>query len=362
MKSKLVKAYITRPLLFLFSIILLPVSSVAQQDSSELSYTIANDRFDGLKLFEKDDLLEITLKFDISYLRRKKPETEDLEAVLNYISGVDSITDTVKIRARGNFRKNYCDFPPISLNFKKSTTSGDFSGIDRLKMVTYCKKGMDEFIFKEYLIYKLYNILTDQSFRVRLLKINLINTAKKDDKPLTEYGFVIEPVSSLEKRIDSREIENVYLTQKNVDPETMNRMAIFNYMIGNTDWSVPIRHNALMMTQPGSEKPTSAIVVPFDFDFAGLVNTKYAAPFEGIGIETVRERKYLGVCMDDELFLKSLGEFRAHEKDFYTLINDFPYLATRVKKEMLLYLREFYDLLDKKNTILSYLRKDCLTF
>ncbi|MCU0362772.1 MAG: hypothetical protein MUE32_05390 [Bacteroidales bacterium] len=351
-------------MIFFVAAFAIPFSSEGQQDSARLSYSIDNAQIKRLKLFESDDILEITLKFDISYLRRKKPDTEDLNAVISYFSeGADTISENIKVRARGNFRKNYCDFPPISLNFKKNDSiDGEFSGADKLKLVTYCKRGMQNEIFKEYLVYRLYNILTDQSFRVRLLKITFINSAKIDDKPLTEYGFVIEPVSSLEQRIKSEEIKNVYLTQKNVVPEIMNRMAIFNYMVGNTDWSVPIRHNAMLMTLPGSEIVTQAIVVPFDFDFSGIVNTDYSAPFEGLGIESTQERRYLGVCMSEDDYAKALAEFREHEQDFYNTINEFPWLPPREKKEMILFLKGFYSLLDKRNTIISLLMKDCLTF
>lgn len=336
----------------------------AQQDSTEISYTVDRDHVRILKLFEKDDILDLTLRFDISYLKRKKPDTEDLEALLIYSSaGADTIKQNIKIRARGNFRKNYCDFPPISLNFKKADSlKGEFTGVDKLKLVTYCKKGMHDYIFKEYLVYKMYNILTDQSFRVRLLRITFQNTAKKDDKPLTEFGFVIEPVSSLEERINAQEIKNVYLTQKNVVPEIMNRMAIFNYMVGNTDWSVPIRHNALLMTVPGSTVSTRAIVVPFDFDFSGIVNADYASPFEGLGIESTQERRYLGVCRPREDYVKALQEFSEHEQDFYNLINNFPYLPNRDKKDMIIFLKGFYSKLDKKYSVVNLLLNDCLQF
>ncbi len=349
-------------LLFLF-LGVFPVQLFSQHDSVDFAYSLKQEDVDRLRLFERDDLLDITLKLDISFLKKKKPDVDYLDAVLSYYTeDTDSVVSKIKLRARGNFRKNLCDFPPVSLNFSKNDSAGgEFSGVDKLKLVTYCKKGYQEYVLREYLVYKLYNILTENSFRARLLRITYINTAKAD-KPITEFGFVIEPVESLENRTKTAEIKNVYLTQKNVDNEVMNRMAIFNYMVGNTDWSVPIRHNVLMMTMPGSVNPTRAIAVPFDFDFSGIVGSDYASPFEGLGIESIKDRRYLGVCRSREEYVRSLVEFKEKEEEFYKTINEFPYLSSKSKKEMISYLKGFFNKIDKKNTIADYLLNDCLDF
>ena len=348
-------------LILVYSII--PVQLYSQHDSVDFAYSLKHEEVDRLRLFESDDLLDITLKLDISFLKKKKPDVDYLDAVLSYYTEeTDSVVSKIKLRARGNFRKNLCDFPPVSLNFSKNDSAGgEFSGVDKIKLVTYCKRGYQEYVLREYLVYKLFNILTDHSFRARLLRITYINTAK-EDKPLTEFGFVIEPIESLEKRTNTVEIKNVYLTQKNVDNEVMNRMAIFNYMVGNTDWSVPIRHNVLLMTMPEDKSANRAAVVPFDFDFSGIVGSDYAAPFEGLGIESIKDRRYLGVCRSREEYVKSLVEFKEKEQEFYKTINEFPYLSAKSKKEMISFLKSFFIKIDKKNTIADYLLNDCLDF
>lgn len=307
--------------------------------------------------------MKLTLRFDINAYKKEKTDTVYQNAILTYhLSETDSINKEIKLRARGELRKTYCDFPPIRLNFKKSeSTNDEFSNVDKLKLVTHCKLGNEEYTLKEYLIYKLYNVLTENSFKVRLAQINYINT-RKQSKPVKQFAFIIEPLEALCKRTNSVEVKVPNITQKNIRPEIMDRMAIFNYMIGNTDWSVPIKHNIVVLSQGGSDRPDLGVILPFDFDYAGLVDADYAVPFPDLGLTSVRERKYLGVCRDKEVFIKALQEFLAKKEALYKVINDFPYLKEKTKKEMIVYLNGFFDEIDKRNTLAYKLLQDCLVF
>lgn len=259
-------------------------------------------------------------------------------------------------------RLNICSFPPIRINFKKSEDSPDlFSHIDKIKMVTHCEPGNQTYTLQEYLIYKLYNVLTDNSYRVRLARVNYINT-EKNSKPKTEYAFFIEPDQNLCERINGVEVKTINLTQKNIKPEIMDRLAIFNYMIGNTDWSVPIKHNIFILAQGYSERPDLGIVVPYDFDYAGLINADYAVPYEGLGLKSVLDRRYLGICRSEEIFINELKEFSDKKDEFKKVINEFPYLNARIKKDMIFYLESFFQDFDKRNTIVFKLRNECLNF
>lgn len=336
----------------------------AQNDTIDLTFLEDDSLYQQIKLFESDELLEIRLSFDITKYKRTKAQEEELDAVLVYkTSPSDSIIREVKVRARGEMRKSYCDMPPIRLNFKRSyTAEGDeFSRIDKIKLVTHCKPGNEAYVLKEYLAYKLYNALTDNSFRVRLAKITYTNTAR-ESKPISQFAFFIEPDEVLLSRLKAVELENLKINQRRIKPEIMDRAAIFNYMIGNTDWSVPIQHNFYVVAQPLSENPTQAIAIPYDFDHSGLVNTDYAAPFEGLGIESVTERKYLGICRTKEVYIEALKEFSDRKEEFYGIINDFPYLNNRVKKEMLTFLGAFFSGFDKRNTLVNKLLNECISF
>ena len=220
---------------------------------------------------------------------------------------------------------------------------------------------MRNIVFKEYLIYKLYNVLTDSSFRVRLLRINYINTFKKS-KPIRSYAFFIEPLDLMAERINSVPVEVLTLSQKNIVPEMMDRMAIFNYMIGNTDWSVPGQHNCKVLASLRTDRSDLGMIVPYDFDYSGLVNATYAVPAEGLGIESVRQRIYLGACRSEEVYLNALKEFANKKESFYKVIREFPYLDERTKKDMVRYLDEFYSGFDKKTSIVYNLLNQCKNF
>lgn len=337
-----------------------------QNDSLNINYVAVDTISENSKLFESNELQRISLKFDITRYKKLKSDKEYLDAVLTYhTSDKDSVTKAIKVRSRGEFRRTHCDFPPLMLNFKlKDTIPGEFYKINKLKMVTQCYTGNEEGLLKEYLIYKLYNVLTENSFRVRLLKVNYINTdpKKQKKKPTSEFAFVIEPIDRLAKRLDAVAVNLTNLNQKKIKPDMMDRVAIFNYMVGNTDWSVPINHNVLILSQGRSERPELGMIIPFDFDFSGLVNADYAAPFPGLKITSVLDRQYMGLCRSQEVYVNALREFSNKKDEFYKVINEFPYLKERTKKEIIIYLNGFFDGIDKRNTTANNMLNDCISF
>jgi hypothetical protein len=314
-------------------------------------------------LFDSEEPIEITLRFDITEFRKSKFKKENQDAIMTYyLNGKDTVSRSIKLRSRGEFRLQYCDFPPIRLNLDKENFPGDeFNGIDKIKLVTHCKAGNSEYVLREYLVYKLFNVLTDNSFKVRLLKIKYINT-RKPDKPMVEEAFLIEPTEFLSKRLNSTEITSVRFSQKYVKQDVMDRVAVFNYMIGNYDWSVPVLHNLVAFSPRNLEYPNLGLVVPYDFDYTGIVNTSYAVPPETLPIKTVRERLYLGICRSEEDFRKTLNLFLEKKQEFYKVINEFPYLKKGSKKEMTAYLDTFYSEFGKRNNLVYKLLKECQDF
>ena len=229
--------------------------------------------------------------------------------------------------------------------------------IDKIKMVTHCNSGNEEYLFKEYLVYKLYNVLTDYSFKVRLVKVDYISTAK-NQKIIRSYAFLIEPLDMLAERTRSLPIESLTLAQQSIIPEMMDRVNIFSYMIGNTDWSIGGQHNVKILSVISPDHPGLGGIVPYDFDYAGLVNTHYALPTEGLGLESVRQRRFLGYCRSVEQYTEALIEFKDNKAEFYRIINNFSYLNQKEKKYMISYLDEFYTALEK-GFLISALRREC---
>ena len=252
------------------------------------------------ELFLSDELLEFTLTMDMKEVYGDVEE-RNYHTVEISLKGPDGTTTELKSRAkvRGHTRtmKSTCRIPPLFLNFKKSETKGTpFDKQKKIKLVSHCKnsKSFQEYIEKEYLVYKLYNEVTPFSFKVRPCRITYVDS-KKPENGSTHFGFLIESISDLAKRNDMKEFEGLLRNQEALDKDNIDKLVLFQYMIGNLDWSVPERHNIKIMRKEDGSLP---IAVPYDFDYSGLVDAPYAVPPEGMGISSVRTRVFRGLCRD----------------------------------------------------------------
>ena len=327
-------------------------------------YTVEPAANQGFDFFASDELLQMTLSFNIKEFLKTKNKPEYLDANLTvHLSGTDSLSQHIKVKARGYMRRSYCAFPPIMMKFKGSgSDSARIYGKGTLKLVTHCNatanfKGN---VLKEYLAYRLYNLVTPYSFKTRLVKITYVDV-NKPDKAFEAYGFLIENEDKMAERNHAVLIKAMNATQKDMGPIDMARIAVFNYMIGNTDWSVPYQHNIKIMKSLGnpSEKP---IPVAYDFDYSGLVNAVYAVPFEELPIKEVTERYYLGVCNQDEQLNKVIDEFTGLKDKFLGTVRDFEYLSRSDRKYVEYYLNSFYNSYNYKNYLISDLNRTCKRF
>ena len=342
--------------LLLFSRGLTSVAQSSIRDTSNASFG----------LFANEEPLEITLQYDLTTYLRKKPREEYLNSKITFHPGTaDSLTRDIKLRTRGVFRHTQCYYPPIELNFRNAGFGySDLDSIRRLKMVPQCNSGRDSerYVLIEYLIYKMFSTLTDTSFKVRLLKVNYIDSENRQ-KPFTQFGFFIEPVKMLAARTNSVEIESRALTQKTVYPNMIDRIAIFNYMIGNFDWAVPNQHNIKTFKPMVFDSEYLVTAVPYDFDFTGLVDASYAIPDDKItGTTSIRERIFLGVCRSREEYQQALVEFLEKKDEIYGMINEFPYLDDKQKKKMTYYLDTFYEQCTGKQRIVNVFLNSCKDF
>ena len=345
---------------FLFSLLTVFINDLSAQPAKSDSIK------KSFRLFKDNDLIEISLRFDLSTYFRAKPQDEYLKANLTFhLSKTDTISRDIRLRTRGVFRNKYCMFAPIELNIKRANFGySDLNRISKLKLVPQCSSGRDreDYVLREYLAYKLFNVLTDTSLRVRLLVVNYIDTQNKK-KTVRQYGFFIEPAEMLAVRTNSLLVKSAALNQKNIIPKIMDRLAIFNYMIGNYDWAVPRLHNIIVIKSLNYDPTGLAIAIPHDFDWTGLVNASYAIPAEIVGTDNVRQRIFLGVCRSKEVYEKDLDLFSEKKEEFYRVINEFPYVNIQAKKDMTGYLDGFFDkLVGKRDRILDNLLDYCKRF
>jgi hypothetical protein len=218
----------------------------------------------------------------------------------------------------------------------------------------------ESYVFKEYIAYKLFNLVTPYSFKTRLVKINYIDI-NNPGKIVTAYGILIENEDKLAERTNSVVINSKNLTQKNMITVDMLRVALFNYMIGNTDWAVPTQHNVKVLKNLDLQID-KAIPVAYDFDYSGFVNTVYAAPSDQLPIKTVLERYYLGICIDQKELDPVIEEFGELKDQLLGTINEFEYLSTGSKKQAVNYINGFYNMYRYQNFPMSDLNRTCTRF
>jgi hypothetical protein len=312
-------------------------------------------------LFEESDPIEITLRFDMNTYLRTKPKEDYLKAnMIFHLNENDSIVRNIKLRTRGEYRNINCYFAPIELNFKKVDFGyKDLNKIGKIKMVAQCdtRKDYEDYLLREYLTYKLFNVMTDTSFRVRLLIINYVDTVKKR-KPVRQYGFFIEPVDILASRLNLIQTKQA-LNQKYISERIMDKLAIFNYMIGNYDWGIPGEHNVKIFRPATFSANNKPIALPYDFDWTGIVNPSYGIPADNVGITNIRQRIFAGICRSREVYTRDLEEFSRKKEELYRVINEFPYLSQSSKKDMIAYIEEFYNLFRARNNIVEIFLNNC---
>jgi hypothetical protein len=263
-----------------------------------------------------------------------------------------NIRDRILLEIRGNFRLDYCYIPPLKLHFRYDSTAA-LSSLRSLKLVSGCqpKRGYEQLLLKEYIIYKLYSLLTDKSFRVRLLKLNLADSLDRK-KTLFEYAFLMEDIKDLAKRNKCTEWKGAKLHQEATDRRQMTVFSVFEYMIGNTDWSVPGAHNAFLIVS-NEEKISPPFAVPYDFDFSGLVGTEYAQTDDKLPIQNVTERLYRGYARTMEEIKEVLEIFKQQKENMYQTISNFDLLTQTSKKEMTAYLDQFFNTIHNNNEVIS---------
>lgn len=312
-------------------------------------------------LFESHEILEVTLRADLAALRGDRTESPDRRAVVSVVDEGGSPRDVaLVVRTRGAFRLDpaNCSFPPLRLDFRESDARGTpFAGEGRLKLVASCRPGRESYeqlVLKEYLAYRSYAELTGESFRVRRLRLTLVDspgdgpvgapaTAGRDDDPALgpRTAFLIEEDHALSARLGGMRYdleEGRNLPADAFEPVSQLRTALFQYMIGATDWSDVVGHNVEIVDRGGV-----ALAVPYDFDMSGVVDPPYATTNPDLGLTSIRERLYRGWCANPVNTQRVLEAFRRTREAMLDVWEGEPGLAEDVRRRAIGYLESFFD-------------------
>ena len=313
-------------------------------------------------LFAKSEPLAFTLTADFKALNKdRRPESTAR------FPGVLSVTDDrgreqtlkVTLSARGHFRRmaRNCAFVPLRLEFPADETDGTvFEGPKTLKLGTHCQddNAYNQHTLREYLTYPLHNLITPYSFRARLARATYVD--EKTQKPLTTRNAIfIEHENDVARRMNGRIVELPRTEFKDFDAETLNTMMLFEYMIGNTDFSLYANHNVRFVQDPSKK----LFPVPYDFDLSGLVHAPYAIPDRRFGIRSVLDRLYRGPCLTVDEVETAASAFRSKKSQLMALVEGTAELDPSMRSEMKSYLEEFFRAIEKPSSIKSRFVDGC---
>lgn len=311
-------------------------------------------------LFLSDKIIDIELNSDFTAIQNERTgESMYHDGELIYhVPGGKKVKLSVKVESRGYFRRDpkHCNFPPLTVNFRKSETKNTlFDNQDKLKLVTPCYEDKD--VIDEYLVYKLYNKVSDKSLNVRLVRVVYYDTGLKRNI-LRGYSFFIEHEDEAASRMDSEETKKI-MTPFDLDRQSFMKLAVFQYIIGNKDWYVSSKKNIILM-QP-EDPAVKPFAVPYDFDFSGFVNADYTRP-QGVPVEFLATRKiYKGLCYSDQEFAAIFTYFQEIRPDLAKIINRMKILPASQKKENLAYLDDFYRAIEEQNDVIRQFLASCET-
>lgn len=325
---------------------------VSSQDT--IVYTVD----DNFALFDSNEILNVNLELDLTSFLSDRFSEEYIMGVISFRPGTaEAVSSNVRVRSRGNRRLELCSFPPIRLNFRMKGENGE-NIVTNLKLVSHCfnSRQFETYLFREYMAYRMFNIITDKGYRVRLLRINYIDTGRKKLSQV-RYAFAIEPSEVFAYRTGTIEIKDVVVRPGQVDPDVLDRVALFQYMIGNDDWNLTNLHNLKAYAGVGEEL-SKPFIVPYDYDYSGFVNTHYAVPNPDNPISSVHERIYLGPCRSEEKIRELLDHFLACREQILQVVDEFPLIENRRKGHCLNFIESFYDEYTR-DRILSSINRTC---
>jgi hypothetical protein len=324
--------------------------------------TVGHSAAEGGSLFAGDEVFDLTVVAPFATLMRQSADAPDVAGRLELADGA---TIPMTCSKYGISRLRECDMAPLRITIEASEVDGTvFEGRTTLRLVTPCRLrgGYDEFTVLEYLVYRSYAVIADPALEVRLARVRF-EESQKPEKVETGYAFFIEDIGRAAARRDQAWLDIESQGLADLDPAQLSLMTLFQYMVGNTDWSA-VRgrpddrccHNVAVF---GTENGGHNTVVPFDFDQAGLVDAPYAAPDPGLGIRRVTDRVFRGLCEHNSGLSASIAVFNRKRSELDSLFNDdrLPYPDAR--KRALKYIDEFYETINNPRKLEKRILKSC---
>ena len=314
-------------------------------------------------LFDAEDVLDITIPLHFKDLCRPREDEncDFISTTLNYPGPAgETVSLPIEIKVRGGWRSlsTNCSAPLLWIRFEDERTAGTpFEGQELLPLTTHCgpgfsleaisnrppKSSWQEYLLKEYLAQRLYGQFTEASLRSRLIRVHYPDP----DKPrhiIHNYAFFTEHFDDMAARINTVRLERGSFDHEKLDNRAADILALFQFMIGNTDWSIVRERNTILVETPDGRQ----VPVPYDFDMSGLVNAHYAGPAPGLPIDSVRQRHYLGFCHPEQDWDELFEFFTARREAVMDLAARVPDLDEDSSGSARSFLEQFFSLLESE--------------
>lgn len=310
-------------------------------------------------LFEDETPLEIAFSAPLGQLKHEEEDSVYFNSILSFRTGNGSVDSVhIGVRARGNFRRKRCGLPPLRIKIsKEDRKEGLFAGVKSLKLVLPCqdtRAGID-LVLKEYLCYQLYETTTPYVLHTRLVNITLHDTSGKN-KLMKLQGFIIEDDDDAARRLKAKVMHADQVNPFMLQDTCALRFDLFQFMIGNTDYSTVYFHNTkVLRTKAGVLLP-----VAYDFDMSGFVSAPYASVDPSLGITGVRDRVYRGFCRGDAVSEFVRREYIALEPTVYAIIDKHHSLfSDKDLSGMKRYMKEFFTVMRSDGIYRSRIAQAC---
>ena len=298
-------------------------------------------------LFATSDPIHVTIQAPVSKLIGSRGGSAAISGTLTGPSG-EQLPISLSLRGLTRRSSQTCNFPPLRIQFTSPPPATSlFAGQKSLKLVTHCRNSADyqQHLLLEYAAYRMYNVLTPHSFRVRLANIDYRD---ENGRPIiSRVGYFLEELSDVAKRNGMKQTRGPdRIPVPDLNPADAGRYALFQHMIANHDWSMRAGpegkdccHNAELI---GPLAPGATVVIPYDFDYSGFVNAPYAVPPDELRINSVRQRFFRGYCLHNAAVLAAARQMREARPQMMAAITSTPGLEPRTASRAIGFLDPFF--------------------
>ena len=311
-------------------------------------------------LFDGDAVMNIRIEGPLSELF-----DDEHPAPRDFMLTASASSYPVRIDTYGKSRRRVCHFPLLRVVFEEATPllEGNAPAERTIRLVTRCKntQGAEVNLAEEYIAYRILNLLTDFSYRVRLLRVGY-RDASSDGKAETAHAFAVESEHALARRLGGDLLNLNALPKARLDESHAALVYVFQYLIGNTDWSLVTAHEDTYCCHNGQlmQKEGSIVFLPYDFDISGLVNPPYARPDPSLRIKRVTRRLYRGYCGPTEALRAALDRVTVRREAILDLVRQAPLLSSRARERDIRYLESFFREAQDPEKLLEKFQRSCL--